>query len=98
MNHVNFFDEVACDNPDTPNDDITHEDHHESEGRYSLHLGSPTIDHDQSDLGHSDGSNEVTSAGEEAATPLDVSSSEGENSSLPEQAADLVFNDAQPSL
>ncbi|PWA56638.1 Acyl-CoA N-acyltransferase [Artemisia annua] len=92
LNHVNFFDEVTCDNLDTPNDDNnSQDDHHEGEGGNSLHLGSPTIDHEQGDLGHSAGSNEVSSASEMAATPLDVNTSEGVSSPLSEQTEEIKW-------
>ena len=54
LNQVNFFDEVACEDSDTPNDDNKHNgaplgnnnqnDHQLGDGSNSQHFGSPTTE------------------------------------------------------
>ncbi|GJV03800.1 hypothetical protein Tco_1337369 [Tanacetum coccineum] len=68
LDHVNFFDEVVHESPDTSSDDININAHDNCDGSNSSQPSSPTIDPFESDLGHSHGSNGSTNESERAAT------------------------------
>ncbi|GKG22212.1 hypothetical protein Tco_0387515, partial [Tanacetum coccineum] len=53
LDHVNFFNEVVHEGPDTSYDDNSSNAHDHSDGSHSSQPSSPTIDHYESDLGHS---------------------------------------------
>ncbi|GJT90550.1 ribonuclease H-like domain-containing protein [Tanacetum coccineum] len=68
LDHVNFFNGVDHEGPDTSNDEININTKGQSEGSNSPHNSSPTIDQDVDELGHSLGSNGSASEDEMAAT------------------------------
>ncbi|GJY09576.1 ribonuclease H-like domain-containing protein [Tanacetum coccineum] len=68
LDNVNFFNEVVHGGPDTSYDDNSSNAHDHSDGSHSSQPSSPTIDHYESDLGHSQGFNGSTSESERAAT------------------------------
>ncbi|GJW34408.1 ribonuclease H-like domain-containing protein, partial [Tanacetum coccineum] len=68
LDHVDFFNEVVHEGPDTSYDDNSMNAHGHSDGSHSSQPSSPTIDHYESDLGHSHGSNGSASESERAAT------------------------------
>ncbi|GJU78725.1 putative RNA-directed DNA polymerase [Tanacetum coccineum] len=68
LDHVNFFNEVVHEGPDTSYYDNSLNAHDHSDGSHSSQPSSPTIDHYKSDLGHSQGSNGSASESERAAT------------------------------
>nr|GEW50329.1 ribonuclease H-like domain-containing protein [Tanacetum cinerariifolium] len=52
LDHVNFYDEIVHENPDTSNDDTDLSAQSQSDGRNSPNVRRPTIDHFEDDLGH----------------------------------------------
>ncbi|GJS51998.1 putative RNA-directed DNA polymerase [Tanacetum coccineum] len=68
LDHVNFFNGVDHEGPDTSNDEININTKGQSEGSNSPHNSSPTIDQDVDELGHSIGSNGSASEDGIAAT------------------------------
>ncbi|GKA66474.1 ribonuclease H-like domain-containing protein [Tanacetum coccineum] len=85
LDHVNFFNEVVHEGPDTSYDDISLNAHDHSDGSHSSQPSNPTIDHYESDLGHSRGSNGSASESERVAIS-------DHNTSLSED--DVVVDDA----
>ncbi|GJU63929.1 ribonuclease H-like domain-containing protein [Tanacetum coccineum] len=67
LDHVNFFNEVVHEGPDTSYDDNSMNAHGHSDGSHSSQPSSPTIDHYESDLGHCQGFNSSASESERAA-------------------------------
>nr|GEV47857.1 ribonuclease H-like domain-containing protein [Tanacetum cinerariifolium] len=57
LDHVNFFDEVVHEGPDTSNDDTSLNAHDQSDGSNSSQFSSPTIDQFEGEMKHSQGSN-----------------------------------------
>ncbi|GKA50419.1 ribonuclease H-like domain-containing protein [Tanacetum coccineum] len=57
LDHVNFFNKIVHEGPDTSCDDNSSNAHDHSDGSHSSQPSSPTIDHYESDLGHSQGFN-----------------------------------------
>nr|GEU36668.1 reverse transcriptase domain-containing protein [Tanacetum cinerariifolium] len=68
LDHVNLFNEVVHEGPDTSYDDNSLNAHDHSDGSHSSQPSSPTIDHYKNDLGHCQGSNGSASKSERAAT------------------------------
>nr|GEW59419.1 putative reverse transcriptase, RNA-dependent DNA polymerase, Gag-polypeptide of LTR copia-type [Tanacetum cinerariifolium] len=68
LDHVNFFNEVVHEVPDTFYDDNSLNAHDHSDGSHSSQPSSPTIDHYESDLEYSRGFNGSASESERAAT------------------------------
>ncbi|GJS22083.1 hypothetical protein Tco_0450715 [Tanacetum coccineum] len=68
LDHVNFFDEVVHEGPDTSNDDTSLNAHDQSDGRNSSQFSSLTIDQFESETGHSQGSNGSASKSKKATT------------------------------
>ncbi|GJV49096.1 putative RNA-directed DNA polymerase [Tanacetum coccineum] len=92
LDHVNFFNGVDHEGPDTSNDEININTKGQSEGSNSPHNSSPTIDQDVDELGHSLGSNGSASEDEMAATsePHNVTSEDGfENIPITESISNL---------
>ncbi|GKE61770.1 ribonuclease H-like domain-containing protein [Tanacetum coccineum] len=80
LDHVNFFDEVVHEGPDTSCDDNDLSDQDQGEGSNSIHFSSPTIDHFEDELENPKGSNGFASENEMAATSNpNVSLSEDDN-------------------
>ncbi|GJW90367.1 ribonuclease H-like domain-containing protein [Tanacetum coccineum] len=68
LDHVNFFNEVVYENPDTSNDDNNNNTEGQSDGSNSPNTSSPTFDQNVNDVGHSQGSNGSASEDEMVAT------------------------------
>ncbi|GKA10073.1 ribonuclease H-like domain-containing protein [Tanacetum coccineum] len=68
LDHVNFFDDVVHEGPDTSNDDIDLNADDKNDGSNSPQPRSPTFDLFEEDLGHPQCSNVYASADEMAAT------------------------------
>ncbi|GJZ27721.1 ribonuclease H-like domain-containing protein, partial [Tanacetum coccineum] len=68
LDHVNFFDDVVHEGPDTSNDDIDLNADDKNDGSNSPQPSSPTFDLFEEDLGHPQGSNVYASADEMDAT------------------------------
>ncbi|GJR34325.1 ribonuclease H-like domain-containing protein [Tanacetum coccineum] len=68
LDHVNFFNEVVYENPDTSNDDNNNNTKGQSDGSNSPNTSSPTFDQNVNDVGHSQGSNGSASEDEMVAT------------------------------
>ncbi|GJZ70476.1 integrase, catalytic region, zinc finger, CCHC-type containing protein, partial [Tanacetum coccineum] len=68
LDHVNFFDEIIYEGPDTPNDDNNLNAQLHNEGSNSSQPSCPTIDFIEDDLGHPQCSNGSASENEMAAT------------------------------
>nr|GEX43543.1 ribonuclease H-like domain-containing protein [Tanacetum cinerariifolium] len=70
VNGLYFFDnkEVVHEGPDTSYDDNSMNAHDHNDGSHSSQPSTPTIDHYESDLGHSQGSNGSASESERDAT------------------------------
>nr|GEY73547.1 ribonuclease H-like domain-containing protein [Tanacetum cinerariifolium] len=68
LDHVNFFNEVVHEGPDTSYDDTSLNYHDHSDGSHSSQPSRPIVDHYESDLRHSHGSNGSASESERATT------------------------------
>nr|GFA80268.1 ribonuclease H-like domain-containing protein [Tanacetum cinerariifolium]GFA81686.1 ribonuclease H-like domain-containing protein [Tanacetum cinerariifolium] len=68
LDHVNFFNEAVHEGPDTSYDDSSSNISDHWDGSNSSQPSSPTIDHYDSDLGHSQGSHGSVNESERAAT------------------------------
>ncbi|GKB16442.1 ribonuclease H-like domain-containing protein [Tanacetum coccineum] len=80
LDHVNFFDEVVHEGPDTSYDDNDLSAQDQDDGSNSIHFSSPTIDHFEDELRHPQGSNGSASEDEMAATSdLNIALSEDAN-------------------
>ncbi|GJZ75819.1 hypothetical protein Tco_0640284, partial [Tanacetum coccineum] len=78
LDHVNLFDEIVYEGPDTPNDDNNLNAQPQNEGSKSSHPGNPIIDIFQDDLGHPQGSNGSADENKRAATSeIDIALSDG---------------------
>ncbi|GJR20552.1 putative RNA-directed DNA polymerase [Tanacetum coccineum] len=84
LDHVKFLNEVVHEGPDTSYNDNSLNSHDHSDGSYSSQPSSPTIDHYESDLGHSQGSSGSASESERDTTS-------DHNTALSED--DVVVND-----
>ncbi|GJS73438.1 hypothetical protein Tco_0706279 [Tanacetum coccineum] len=68
LDHVNFFDEIVHEGPDTSYNDTNLNVQNQNDGSNSSQPSSPTIDQFEGDLGHSQGSNGSDNENEMAAT------------------------------
>ncbi|GJT17013.1 putative RNA-directed DNA polymerase, partial [Tanacetum coccineum] len=106
LDHVNFFDEIVYENPDTSNDDHNKNARDQSDGSNSPVTSSSTFDQNVNDLGHSQGSNGSASEDEMAATfdPTttnsedDVVASEPISDSVPTTSAPHVRRSERSSV
>ncbi|GJR95947.1 hypothetical protein Tco_0268121 [Tanacetum coccineum] len=68
LDHVNFFDEVIHEGPDTSCDNNNLSDQDQDDGSNFIHFTSPTIDHFEDELGHPQGSKGSASENEMVVT------------------------------
>nr|GEX26685.1 ribonuclease H-like domain-containing protein [Tanacetum cinerariifolium] len=84
LNHVNFFNEIHIVEPDVPYDDRNDNASSQSDGSNHPHHNSPTINHNENDLGHFHGSNRSDSKDVMDATfEEQLSNSESINVNIP---------------
>ncbi|GJY50493.1 ribonuclease H-like domain-containing protein [Tanacetum coccineum] len=83
LDHVNFFDKIVHESPDTSNDDTNLNAQDQNDGSNSPHSSSPTIDLFEVELGHPQGSNASANEDEMATTSdPDTALSEDDQSNI----------------
>ncbi|GJX28486.1 putative RNA-directed DNA polymerase [Tanacetum coccineum] len=106
LDHVNFFDEIVYENPDTSSNDHNKIARNQSDGSNSPVTSSSTFDQNLNDLGHSQGSNGSASKDEMVATfdPVtansedDVVASEPKTESVPTTSTPHVRRSERTSV